>query len=73
MLTVTNLIILLQQVGLFTLVAERFPMIANVFEIFVSICVAVVARALHQWICFSAVSLSAVSSSSHLRYGLYVD
>ncbi|KAI8584273.1 hypothetical protein K450DRAFT_219021 [Umbelopsis ramanniana AG] len=47
-------------VGLFTLVAERFPMIANVFEIFVSICVAVIARALHQWICFSAVSLSAV-------------
>jgi hypothetical protein len=49
-------------------------MIANVFEIFVSICVAVVARALHQWICFSAVSLSAVSSIllSQLN-GSYVD
>jgi uncharacterized membrane protein YjjP (DUF1212 family) len=48
-------------VGLFTLVAEQFPMLSNVFEIFTSICVAVIARALHQWICFSAVSLSAVS------------
>lgn len=37
-------------------------MLSNVFEIFTSICVALIARALHQWICFSAVSLSAVSS-----------
>ncbi|CAM0142805.1 unnamed protein product [Umbelopsis sp. WA50703] len=47
-------------VGCFTLVAEQFPMISNVFEILTSICVALIARALHEYICFSAVSLSAV-------------
>lgn len=48
-------------VGALTYISEKIPMFSNVFEMAITIPIAVIALALHPYICFAAVAISAVS------------
>ncbi|KAI9282215.1 hypothetical protein BY458DRAFT_531187 [Sporodiniella umbellata] len=47
-------------VGIFTLVSEQTPMFGNIFEIVITIPLAIVALALHPYICFAAVAMASI-------------
>jgi hypothetical protein len=49
------------QVGILTYISEKIPMFGNVFEMVVTIPIAVVTLALHPHVCFAAVAMAAVS------------
>lgn len=49
------------QVGILTYISEKIPMFGNVFEMVVTIPVAVITLALHPHVCFAAVAMAAVS------------
>jgi hypothetical protein len=44
-----------------TYISEKIPMLSNIFEMAVTIPIAVITLALHPHVCFAAVSMSAVS------------
>lgn len=48
-------------VGILTYISEKLPMFGNVFEMVVTIPVAVITLALHPHVCFAAVAMAAVS------------
>ncbi|CAO3673169.1 unnamed protein product [Rhizopus microsporus] len=47
-------------VGALTYISEKIPMFSNVFEMAITIPIAVIALALHPYICFAAVAISAI-------------
>lgn len=50
-------------VGIVTYISEKIPMLGNIFEMGVTIPIAVVTLALHPHVCFVAVAMSAVSNA----------
>jgi hypothetical protein len=48
-------------VGALTYLSEQVPMLGSVFEMVITIPIAVIALALHPHICFAAVAMGAVS------------
>lgn len=49
-------------VGILTYISEKLPMFSNVFEMVVTIPIAVITLALHPHVCFAAVAMAAVSN-----------
>lgn len=46
--------------GVLTLVSEKIPMFSNIFEMAITIPIAIIALALHPYICFAAVAMASV-------------
>ncbi|OBZ90969.1 hypothetical protein A0J61_00983 [Choanephora cucurbitarum] len=47
-------------VGILTYISEKMPMFGNVFEMAITIPIAIIALALHSYVCFAAIALSAI-------------
>ncbi|KAI8378635.1 hypothetical protein BD560DRAFT_366671 [Blakeslea trispora] len=47
-------------VGVLTYISEKMPMFGNVFEMAITIPIAIIALALHSYVCFAAIALSAI-------------
>ncbi|CAO3703738.1 unnamed protein product [Rhizopus stolonifer] len=47
-------------VGVLTFVSEKIPMFSNIFEMAITIPIAVIALALHPYICFAAVAMASI-------------
>jgi hypothetical protein len=47
-------------VGVLTLMSEKIPMFSNIFEMAITIPIAIIALALHPYICFAAVAMASV-------------
>jgi uncharacterized membrane protein YjjP (DUF1212 family) len=58
------LTILSRLVGCLTFISEKIPMFGNIFEMAVTIPIAVVTLAINPYVCFAAVAMSAVSISN---------
>ncbi|KAG1401637.1 hypothetical protein G6F58_010706 [Rhizopus delemar] len=47
-------------VGVLTLMSEKIPMFSNIFEMAITIPIAIIALALHPYICFAAVAMASI-------------
>ncbi|RCH79088.1 hypothetical protein CU098_000480, partial [Rhizopus stolonifer] len=47
-------------VGVLTYISEKMPMFGNVFEMAITIPIAIITLALHPYVCFAAIALSAI-------------
>lgn len=52
-------------VGIVTFIAEKIPMFNNIFEMLVTIPIAIIILAIQPYVCFAAIAMSSVS-------GLYI-